>query len=160
MAASNFTTNNYTSEKFVESCGAIMFDFSSASMKVSLINYLKKNEWLLPKGRRDCNEHRKDAAVREVREETGYACRLLPVTMPTRAPAPEESANVPDRPREYADIDDPFMVSLRGPEESSGIKLIWWYIAEVDGHGEGGDAEEGFTAKFFDCDEAMRTLTF
>lgn len=49
--------------------------------KVCLIQYHAKNEWLLAKGRRNCGESRREATLRELREETGYSAYLHPVTM-------------------------------------------------------------------------------
>ncbi|KAF4979715.1 hypothetical protein FZEAL_4143 [Fusarium zealandicum] len=160
MATSRFVTTNYTSSKFVESCGAIVFDLRSAPTRVCLIHCKATSEWLLAKGRRNCNESRKEAALREVQEETGYKCRLLPITMPTRAPAMGEAANVSDRPRLYSDLEEPFMLSIRELEEGASVKLIWWYIAEVENADGEVAAEEGFEANFYDCDDALQTLTF
>ncbi|KAM5342992.1 hypothetical protein ACJ41O_013958 [Fusarium nematophilum] len=160
MASSNFATTNYTSDSFVESCGAILFDLSRQTIQVCLTHYLARDEWLLPKGRRNCNEHRREAAVREVQEETGYRCRLHPVTMPTRAPLASDAADVADQPRTRPDLDEPFMVSIRQVDGGAGVKLIWWYVAEVDHQGERSAAEEGFEAELFDCREALRKLTF
>ena len=45
----------YTSEQFVESCGAILFDLTTSQNKrVSLVHYRPKDEWLLAKGRQNC----------------------------------------------------------------------------------------------------------
>ncbi|PGH36884.1 hypothetical protein GX50_00342 [[Emmonsia] crescens] len=64
MAALAFTVAHYTSEQFVvESSGVVLFDFSPEIAKVCLIHYAKKDEWLLAKGRRHCNESRRDAAL-------------------------------------------------------------------------------------------------
>lgn len=73
MATSSNITIQYTSEQFVESCGAILFDLRANKPKaVCLIHYHAKNEWMLAKGRRNCGESRHQAALREVSEETDY----------------------------------------------------------------------------------------
>ncbi|XHF96449.1 hypothetical protein AWENTII_000087 [Aspergillus wentii] len=85
-AASPDATFQYTSEQFVESCGAILFDLSdNNNNKVCLIHYNAKNEWMLAKGRRNCGECRQEAALREAREEqairptfTQLQCILMP----------------------------------------------------------------------------------
>ncbi len=163
MASSKFTTTQYTSEEFVESSGAVLFDFSQAKTTVCLIHYLAKDEWLLAKGRRNCGETRLEAALREVHEETGYPCRPYPVTMSTRAPAATEMGSVSDEARSYPGLTEPFMLTIREMEEK-GAKLIWWYIAEVDKDtlGKNGDihGEADFAAAFLSCDEALRRLTF
>ncbi|OAL68877.1 NUDIX domain-containing protein [Trichophyton violaceum] len=159
MAASAFVTSHYTSEHFVESSGAILFDLSQKTVKVCLIHYIKKNEWLLAKGRRNCHESRRDAALREVKEETGYQCRLYPVTMPTRAPVATSPCDIPDQARAYPDLTEPFMLSIREIGKSN-VKLIWWYIAEVEKNVQKAVGETDFTSEFFDCDEALERLTF
>ncbi|KAK8023268.1 hypothetical protein PG991_006507 [Apiospora marii] len=191
MAAYMWDTKVYPAEMFVESCGAILFDLSasastpasassdsdsadpaaatSGKKKVCLLHYMAQDQWLLPKGRRNCRETRQAAAVREVREESGYACRLRPVTMPTRAPSVLEAADVEDFARTYRDLTEPFML------EGEGVKLVWWFVAEVlrpgDGGEDGGGDENGvdyepgvpevhFAPAFFDCEAALKKLTF
>lgn len=178
MAAYMWDTKVYPAEMFVESCGAILFDLSASQKKVCLLHYLAQDQWLLPKGRRNCRETRQAAAVREVREESGYACRLRPVTMPTRAPSVLEAADVQDLARTYRDLTEPFMLEVRdlGPGEGEGVKLVWWFVAEVlrPGEGGGGGLENGgggvdyepgvpevhFAPAFFDCEAALQKLTF
>ncbi|KAI9149175.1 NUDIX domain-containing protein [Paramyrothecium foliicola] len=158
MAVSSFSITNYTSEEFVESCGAVVFDFASRPTQVCLIRYLKTGEWLLPKGRRNCHETRQQAALREVQEETGYSCRLQPVTMPTRAPSAVEANDVRDAPRTYPDLDEPFMVTVR--ELKTGVKFIWWFITRVEESETAAEGEPGFQASFFPCNEALGKLAF
>ncbi|KAK5996357.1 hypothetical protein PT974_01691 [Cladobotryum mycophilum] len=160
MAASKFTAAHYTSEQFVESCGAILFDLSHPILKVCILHYIKKDQWLLAKGRRNCNESRCEAALREMHEETGYKCHLSRVTMPTRAPGPDEACNVSDRARIYSGLSEPFMLSIREMDGKSNVKLIWWYIAEIDWQTPKVNGEPEFTAALFDSDEALRRLTF
>lgn len=163
MATSPYITTQYSSEQFVESCGAILFDISNKT--TCLVYYRAKDEWLLAKGRRNCKESRADAALREIREETGYRAQLHPVTMQTRAPPTDERDHMTDEPRSYPDLTEPFMVTLRqlGQDGEKDIKLIWWFIAALDDGvvakpDQGG--EEKFTPKFFPPHEAMQELTF
>ncbi|KAI0839506.1 hypothetical protein F5Y06DRAFT_23922 [Hypoxylon sp. FL0890] len=158
MAASRWKSTLYPSEQFVEACGAIVFDNSTKPGQILLLHYGAENEWLLPKGRRNCNESRKAAAVREVREETGYAIQLRPVTMATRAPSDLESADVKDVPRTYDSLTEPFMLDVRDLGRGKGVKLVWWFIAELDGIA--GNGEPQFKPKFFPWDKAVGTLTF
>ncbi|KAK6856375.1 hypothetical protein PG995_006562 [Apiospora arundinis] len=148
-------------------------DSQGRKKKVCLLHYMAKDQWLLPKGRRNCRETRQAAAVREVREESGYACRLRPVTMPTRAPSVLEAADVKDFARTYPDLTEPFMLEVRdlGQGEGEGVKLVWWFVAEVLRPGSPGEGEDGtdyepgepevhFAPAFFDCDAALKKLTF
>ncbi|KAB8220556.1 hypothetical protein BDV33DRAFT_172172 [Aspergillus novoparasiticus] len=164
MAPPPSPTTQYTSNQFVESCGAILFDLSSPEKTVCLIHYHPKNEWLLAKGRRNCGESRHEAALREVREETGYQAHLHPVMMYTRAPPMDEQGHMSDEPRCYPDLTEPFMVTMRqlGRDGAAGVKIIWWYIAALDEGmvaGSAGKAEEEFTARFFSLEEAVEKLS-
>ncbi|KAI0130491.1 hypothetical protein BJ170DRAFT_593998 [Xylariales sp. AK1849] len=150
----------YPSELFVESCGAILFDLSQKSKMVCLLHYVKKDQWLLPKGRRNCNETHQAAATREVREESGYSCRLRPVTMPTRAPSDMEAADVQDAARTYDGLTEPFMLEVRDLGEGNGVKLVWWFIAEVNWEDGPGEPEVHFAPEFFECEYALKKLTF
>jgi 8-oxo-dGTP pyrophosphatase MutT (NUDIX family) len=162
MAMSTYATSQYTSNEFVESSGAILFDLSQQESRVCLIHYNAKNEWLLAKGRRNCGESRHEAALREVREETGYSCHLHPVTMSTRAPPIDETGLLEDQPRLFSNLTEPFMLTIRELDEKSNVKIIWWYIAALDKDSAAdrlnGDAE--FEAEFFFLDEALERLTF
>lgn len=161
MAVSAFDTSQFSSEEFVESCGAITFDFSGPNPQVCLVHYTPKNEWLLAKGRRNCDETRQAAALRETEEETGYRCRLLPINLSTRCPAASEEDNVPDEPRSYPNITEPFMLNIRRTDgEEANVKLIWWYIAVVENRNLRGDGEEKFKADFINIDDAVQRLTF
>ncbi|KAK7946036.1 uncharacterized protein PG986_010357 [Apiospora aurea] len=206
MAAYMWDTKVYPAEMFVESCGAILFDLSGSasppspspspasassdsdsgvdttttttttirSAAVATVNDTNTNN---KTGRRNCRETRQAAAVREVREESGYACRLRPVTMPTRAPSVLEAADVKDFARTYPDLTEPFMLEVRdlGQGEGEGVKLVWWFVAEVlrpgmgrvDGNGDGdeedyepGEPEVHFAPAFFECEAALEKLTF
>ncbi|KAI2605369.1 uncharacterized protein GGS25DRAFT_524885 [Hypoxylon fragiforme] len=174
MAASQWKSTLYASDQFVEACGAVVFDTSTSPSpspsspaqeqpprKVLLLHYTPLNEWLLPKGRRNCSEPRPVTAVREVLEESGYAVRLCPLTMATRAPSALEPADVRDVPRTYEALTEPFVLDFRELGGGDGVKLVWWYIAELEGvEGGVGKGEEGFEARWFPCAEAVERLTF
>ncbi|KAI0013835.1 NUDIX domain-containing protein [Xylariaceae sp. FL0662B] len=158
MAAYRWKSTLYPSDQFVEACGAIVFDTSNEPKTVLLLYEGKKDEWILPKGRRNCNESRKAAAIREVGEESGYAVRLRPVTMVTRAPSQLEAPDIKDIPRTYEGLTEPFIVDVRDMGEGKGAKLVWWFIAELVGIV--GEGESQFKAEFIACDEAVQKLTF
>lgn len=50
MAESRFTSEQYTSEAFVESVGGVLFRLSSR--QVGVLHHLRRNEYILAKGRR------------------------------------------------------------------------------------------------------------
>lgn len=162
MATSNFVTNQYASDAFVESCGAIVFDLSRDPVHVCLLHHLASDEWYLAKGRRNCGESRQEAALREVLEETGFRCKLLPVDMTTRAPASDDDANAPDTAAARQGLTEPFMLTLRKIEGGARMKLIWWYVATLENEDvtSGGTGEVQFEARFFSCEEAVEMLTF
>ncbi|KAI0077485.1 hypothetical protein K474DRAFT_1684266 [Panus rudis PR-1116 ss-1] len=163
---------NYTSEQFVLSAGAIPFLRSSSShttTKILLVHHTKKDEWLLAKGRKDQGEDLAAAATREVFEETGYRCHLLPIPrLPTRAPVPTQVAgdlHQPDIVRIHENSTEPIAITVR--PTGVNVKLIFWYVgyvngADVDDVPSGTHMEaEGFgRAAFFDVEEALERLTF
>jgi hypothetical protein len=122
MAASKFSTTQLFSEEFVESAGTIIFRLST--QEICLVHHREVGEWLLPKGRRNRGESRQCAALREAWEETGYTCRLLPVTMLTRCPPSVEERECPDEPRQYPDAVEPIAVTTRWLGASN-VKFIW-----------------------------------
>ncbi len=162
MAQSAFKQRQVSSECFVESCGAILFDLSGPEKRLCLIHYAKRDEWLLAKGRRNCGESRKDAALREMMEETGYRCHLLPISMPTRATAPNGPADISDKARMFPNLTEPFMFTMRELRHDNGVKLIWWFIAILDENAENDrlPGETDFKASFFPLSEAVERLTF
>ncbi|KAI0390723.1 NUDIX domain-containing protein [Xylariaceae sp. FL0594] len=191
MAASQHKSNFYTPDLFVEACGAIVFDghdsntedsnttttttsTRSSQKRILLLYHPTKDVWLLPKGRRNLDESRRATAVREVREESGFAITLVHLKLPTRAPADNEPFDVRDEARVYERaIVEPFMLDVRDLGKGQGVKLVWWFIGELDrrgnsggggggGEGEGnnGVGEEQFEARFVDAGSAVERLTF
>jgi len=125
---SQFSSLQLYADEFVESAGAVVFK----SQQICLIHHRIKNEYLLPKGRRNCGESRIQAAIREVLEETGWHCLPIPVLMSTRGPPSQELGYTPD----VAEVretrgHDPFALTIR-EEGGNKRKLIWWYVVKVD----------------------------
>ncbi|KAI4281506.1 MAG: hypothetical protein L6R38_003632 [Xanthoria sp. 2 TBL-2021] len=161
MATSHFATEQYTSEAFVESVGAVLFRMST--QEICVLHLLKKDEYILAKGRRNCGETRQDAAARELTEECGFPCRLLHVNMSTRAPPAIEDEQLGDEARFYTDICEPFTLQIRRLGEGN-VKLIWWYIAAVNEDEPSQDRDQHekdkFTVEFHGFADALEKLTF
>lgn len=57
--------------------GGIIIDESGNSRRVLLVHRPKYDDWSFPKGKLDAGETFEEAALREVREETGLKCRII-----------------------------------------------------------------------------------
>ncbi|KAL8948344.1 MAG: hypothetical protein Q9222_005465 [Ikaeria aurantiellina] len=162
MATSRFESHQYTSEAFVESAGAVLIRLST--QEVCVLHPLARDEYVLAKGRRNCGESRKDAAVREIMEETGFSCRLLRLDMSTRCPPAmeAEAGDHDDKARFCTGICEPFTLQLRHLGKSD-VKLIWWYIAAVNEHEpskQNAQDSEKFAVEFYTFTEVLKKLTF
>lgn len=159
MTKSHFESEQYTSEAFVESAGAVLFRLSSR--EVCVLHILERDEYVLAKGRRNCGEARPATALREVSKETGLACRLLSLNMHTRAPPAVETEQLDDRARFYTGICEPFTLQVRRLGEGQ-IKLIWWFVAAVDEEQPPKEAPEKdrYVVEFHSYAEVLDKLTF
>jgi 8-oxo-dGTP pyrophosphatase MutT (NUDIX family) len=169
MAGSNrYPSAEISSGDFVIGAGCILFRKSHTTGKLQICLLYspardgKTDKWLLPKGRKDMGESIEATALRETFEETGYPCELIPVRMPTRAPAP--GTDVKDVVRVMDDATEPVAVTLRNLD-LEGCKFTWWFIARVKENGsekvEGTQAEsEDYVSGFFDADEAVEKVTY
>lgn len=158
MAESRFQSEQYTSENFVESVGGVLFRLSSR--EIGVLHFLEHDEYLLAKGRRNCGETRRETALREVTEETGFACRLLPVNMRTRAPPTIETEQLDDRARFYTNICEPFTLQIRHLGENN-MKLIWWFVLAVDEAVLPGETmEDRCAVEFYSYTDVLNKLTF
>jgi 8-oxo-dGTP pyrophosphatase MutT (NUDIX family) len=159
MAQSRFVFEQFTSTEYVESAGAILFRLSTR--EICVLHFVRRDEYLLAKGRRNCGESRKTAAIRELREETGYACRLLDVDMPSRSPPAIETENSPDIARQYTRICEPIAIQTRRFGERD-MKLIWWYVAAIDEDvaPTGIVPELDYRVEFYNYHDVLEKLTF
>ena len=55
--------------------GAVWRRTSSGNLKVLIVHRPRYDDWSLPKGKLDPDETHRDAALREVEEETGMRCK-------------------------------------------------------------------------------------
>ncbi|KAF4949828.1 hypothetical protein FGADI_8625 [Fusarium gaditjirri] len=156
MAASNLQTETFTSENLVESAGTILFRLST--QEVCVMRDIKRNEYILPKGRRNVGEARCDTAIRETTEETGISCRLLPINIKSRLCSSEEM-DVTDEARLFKGVYEPFSVQMRRIAEGE-MKLIWWYVAAVNENKPVGKCEDEFEIVWCGHEEVLEKLTF
>ncbi|EIN03540.1 hypothetical protein PUNSTDRAFT_123237 [Punctularia strigosozonata HHB-11173 SS5] len=99
-------------------------------LEACILWHSDREEYLLPKGRKDRGESLEQTALRETYEETGYPCKLLPVDMVTRAPEP--GVNTKDGVGLYvADCIEPFTITTRQIAERN-MKYIFWFVSCVD----------------------------
>ena len=162
MAASPFPSSQHFSENCVESAGAVLFHLSTK--RICMLHLTSKDEYLLPKGRRNIGESRQQAAFRELEEETGYASYLLPVTMPSRAPPAIETEQSSDQVRTYTAVVEPISVQIRQlKDDAREIKLIWWFAAAINEEKpvkEDRPGGERYEVKFYSYEEAVTRLTY
>ncbi|KAJ7659953.1 NUDIX hydrolase domain-like protein [Mycena rosella] len=146
MASSPYPSTQYFAPQFVIAAGCILFrkQADTDALEMCILHDRNKDEWLLPKGRKDCGESIADAAVRETFEETGYPCELLPCRIP-----PARRAR-------------PVAVVVRD-QGARGIKMVWWFLARATGAPKvlGTQTDwEAFDSEFVPADEAAARLTF
>jgi 8-oxo-dGTP pyrophosphatase MutT (NUDIX family) len=60
----------------IRAAGGVVWRGSPAEPRVAVIHRPRRGDWTLPKGKLEQGEAWEEAALREVREETGCACRL------------------------------------------------------------------------------------
>lgn len=157
--------DTFLAGNFVISAGSTLFrrhtrEDGTEELQLCLLHQTRKNSWLLPKGRKDCNESPEDAAMRETYEETGYPCEIVPVRMATRATTPggdgKDVATVRDSMVEPAGL----TVMDRGKK---GAKVIWWYVTRVKDGAVKADGtqmpSESYESVFLEVNAAVKKLS-
>jgi len=61
---------------YVQACGGIVRKLEGQNQYILLIRKKNSPFWTLPKGHQENDESDHETAIREVREETGYGCRI------------------------------------------------------------------------------------
>ena len=156
MAQSKWPITQLSAEQFVNSAGSVLFipPVGDTSLRICILHYVAKDEYLLPKGRQDLGESLLQAGMRETFEETGFTCEVLPVDMQTRSPVP--GSDMKDVPHLVQGCTEPFTVSLRHVSPTN-IKFIWWFISRTPESGalwtDGTQTpNENFKPLFIDAD--------
>jgi 8-oxo-dGTP diphosphatase len=68
----------------VLAAGGVVVRRENGEARIAVIHRPRYGDWSLPKGKLDPGETFTDAALREVREETGFRCRLGPELSPAQ----------------------------------------------------------------------------
>ena len=110
------TYTHYPSELLTLGAGVAIFHLATA--RVILCYHTRDKYYFLPKGRKNAGESLERAAEREGFEESGYRCRLLPVSMKHRATEAGEFAA------------EPAYVQLM-PLNERVQYVLFWYVAET-----------------------------
>lgn len=71
------------SDAEVKAAGGVIVRTSKKGPKVLLIHRARYNDWSFPKGKLESGEKFKQAALREVLEETGFSCKLFKPRLPS-----------------------------------------------------------------------------
>lgn len=159
------------SDEFVTAAGGILFRIKPGHpLEICLIHLQYKDEWLLPKGRKDRGESVEKTALREVYEETGWKAVPFPATMYTRATVPDVEGSKmiqPDQPHLVSALStEPFAITIRSYTDSRRLKLIHWFIFTVadpecqQTHGTHMEDEGIDKAIFLEASQAIDTLSF
>ncbi|KFA80135.1 hypothetical protein S40288_04665 [Stachybotrys chartarum IBT 40288] len=157
MAISRFETEMYAAEKFVKGAGTVLFRLSTR--EVCVVHPLHRDEYVLPKGRRNLGESRRTTAIRETTEETGMPCRLLPVNLVSRVCPAVETEESPDEPRLFKDSCEPIAVQTRRIGEGE-MEFIWWFVAAINEDEPVGQHEKHkFEVEFHGNDTVLERLT-
>lgn len=76
----------------IEAAGGVVVDMSKNKPRYLLIHRPRYNDWSLPKGKLNDGETHHDAALREVKEETGLVCEVLAKLSPVNYKTPNGNA--------------------------------------------------------------------
>lgn len=72
----------------IEAGGGVVVDISKSKTRYLLIHRPRYDDWTFPKGKLDRGEKHRDAALREVKEETGLVCEVLAKLSPVNYQTP------------------------------------------------------------------------
>lgn len=131
-----FVVNLRTMDTEKLAAGGIVIDYATRTPRVLLVHRPGYDDWSFPKGKLDAGETLEEAALREVREETGLECRII---------------------RELAITRYNYRTRNKGRLKP---KAVHYYLMErLDGDLQG-PGEEVDRAEWFEFDAAARKLSY
>ncbi|KAG7443240.1 uncharacterized protein BT62DRAFT_1009426 [Guyanagaster necrorhizus] len=142
--------------------GSGMVIIQPSSHKVVVCYDSLRQEYFLPKGRKDVGESLEEAAVREAYEESGYEAQHFPLYKVTRAPAPPKDPGARESPHTEA-----VYVSVRswGPKkhDEGGEYFTFWYVGKIGPDakwtpGTGMPDEQHYSSELYEYGDALRLL--
>jgi 8-oxo-dGTP pyrophosphatase MutT (NUDIX family) len=74
--------------ELIEAGGGVVVDLSKGKPRYLLVHRPRYDDWSLPKGKLNSDEQHHDAAIREVKEETGLVCDALAKLSPVNYVTP------------------------------------------------------------------------
>jgi 8-oxo-dGTP pyrophosphatase MutT (NUDIX family) len=122
-------------DEIVAAGGVVIEQTSEGALRVLVVHRPHYDDWSLPKGKLDAGETIIEAALREVKEETGLDCRILSELAPVRY--------------EYS--------SRSGKRKP---KVVHYFLMEPVGGQIAVNQHEIDAAEWVDRDEAARRLTY
>ncbi len=70
------TTSHSQQSDMIRAAGGLLWRWSSSGVELAVVHRKRYGDWTLPKGKLLPGESWEEAAIREVREETGYNTRI------------------------------------------------------------------------------------
>ncbi|MBF6611782.1 MAG: NUDIX hydrolase [Chloroflexi bacterium] len=117
------------------SAGGVVYRQVDQGYEIVIVQRARHDDWSLPKGHIEAGESREQAAVREVREETGLDAHiLLPI--------------------------DEVVYFYRRPKEGLTRKTVYHYLMRADNYLLGGPNWEVSEVRWIPIDQASSLLTY
>ncbi|KAH4815956.1 hypothetical protein HBH61_061790 [Parastagonospora nodorum] len=88
------------------------------------------------------------------------ALKTHTIPSPSFVEAADDPVDVPDVPRVWDALREPFMWQVRELGEGKGVKILWWFVAVVDGDGNGEGGGGGWESEWVEVGEACGILEF
>lgn len=123
-------------ETEILAAGGIVIDYETGRPRVLLVHRPSYDDWSFPKGKLDPGETVEEAALREVREETGLECRIS---------------------RQLATMRYAYRTRNKGRLRP---KAVYYFLMERVSGGINVPGEEVDRAEWFEFDEAARKLSY